>query len=206
MRVSKAHVKNLLASLLWLMMAGGTVSSCALTGIRAVAPSNAPPTISGRMQPADDALPHQGIAIDGRGYRPHEILAPAEGVVVRIRGDHVTIRHGLDSKEQDIYTEHFHVDGTSLKEGDQVKRGQNIGLIGRGKFTAFPHYHYVVRKREGPGKFIVLDPIDYWFGIDQYKEKLEKGLASGAFVIPCFDPNVNYPKEPIRFTYPVKCK
>ena len=33
MRVSKAHVKNLLASLLWLMMAGGTVSSCALTGI-----------------------------------------------------------------------------------------------------------------------------------------------------------------------------
>jgi murein DD-endopeptidase MepM/ murein hydrolase activator NlpD len=206
MRVSKAHVKNLLASLLWLMMAGGTVLSCAWIGSRVVAPSDAPPLISGRMQPADDALPHQGIALGGRRYLGHEILAPAEGVVVRIRGDHVTIHHGLDSKRQDTYTEHFHVHDPSAEEGDQVKRGQNIGLIGRGKYTALPHYHYVVRKREGPGKFIVLDPIDYWFGIDQYKEGLGKGLDMGPFVIPCFDPNVNYPKEPIRFTYPVKCK
>jgi murein DD-endopeptidase MepM/ murein hydrolase activator NlpD len=158
------------------------------------------------MQPADDALPHQGIAVGGGRYFGHEIVAPSEGVVVRIRGDQVTIHHGLDSKRQDIYTEHFHVHDPSPKEGDQVRRGQSIGVIGAGKFTAFPHYHYVVRKREGPGKFIVLDPIDYWFGIDQYKEKLEKGLDIGPFVIPCFDPNVNYPKEPIRFTYPVKCK
>ena len=158
MRVSKVYTENFLASLLWLMMAGCAVSSCALTGIRAVAPSNAPPIFSARWQPADGALPHQGIAIDGRGYFDHEILAPSDGIVVRIRGDHVIIRHGLDSKKQDIYTEHFHVDGTSLKEGDQVKRGQTIGLIGRGKYTLIPHYHYVVRKREGPGKFIVTRP------------------------------------------------
>jgi murein DD-endopeptidase MepM/ murein hydrolase activator NlpD len=184
------------------MMAGCAVSSCALTGLRAVAPSNAPPDISGRWQPADGALPHQGIAINGRGYFGHEIVAPSEGVVVRIRGDHVTIHHGLDSKKQDIYTEHFHVHSTSPREGDQVKRGQNIGLIGTGYYTALPHYHFVVRKRD----FIVLDLTDYWFGIDQYKEKLGKGLDVGAFVIPCFDPNVNYPKKPLRFTYPVKCK
>ena len=183
----KVHAESFMASLFWLMLAGGAVSSCALTGLRAVAPSNAPPTISGRMQPADDALPHQGIAIDGRGYFGHEILAPADGVVVRIRGDHVTIHHGLDSKKQDIYTEHFHVHDPSPTEGDRVKRGQNIGLIGRGKYTLIPHYHYVVRKREGRGKFIGLDPIDYWFGIDQYKEKLEKGLDIGPFIIPCFD-------------------
>jgi len=107
------------------MMAGGAVSSCAQTGLRAVAPSNTPPDVSGRM-PADDALPHQGISIGGRGYFGHEILAPSEGVVVRIRGDHVRIHHGLDSKRQDIYTEHFHVHDPSAKEGDQVKRGQNI--------------------------------------------------------------------------------
>ena len=200
------HTENFLTLLLQLMIVGYAVSSCALTGLRAVAPSNAPPTISGRMQPADDALPHQGIAIGGRRYLGHEILAPSEGVVARVRGDHVTIHHGLDSKKQEIYTEHFHVHDPSPKEGEQVSRGQTIGLIGRGKYTAFPHYHYVVRKRESPGKFIVLDPIDYWFGIDQYKEKLEKGLDVGPFVIPCFDPSVNYPKEPIRFTYPVKCK
>ena len=197
MRISRVHTGNFLPSLLWLMIVGYAVSNCTGTGFRAVAPSNAPPTFSGRWQPADGALPHQGIAIGARAYHGHEILAPSEGVVVRIRGDHVRIRHGLDSKEQDIYTEHFHVDGTSLKEGDQVKGGQTIGVIGPGRYTALPHYHYVVRKREDPGKFIVLDPIDYWFGIDQYKEKLEKGLTSGAFVISCFDPNVNYPaREP----------
>src|SRR5262245_46949101 len=174
MRDSRVHTENCLASLLWLLMVSGTVSSCALTGLRAVAQSNAPPTISGRMQPADDALPHQGIAIGGRGYSGHEIVAPSEGVVVRIRGDHVTIRHGVDSKRQDIYTDHFHVHDPSPGEADQVKRGQSIGLIGRANTPMFPHNHYVVRKREGPGKFIVLNPIDYWFGIDQYKDKLEK--------------------------------
>jgi murein DD-endopeptidase MepM/ murein hydrolase activator NlpD len=191
MRTSKLHTENFLVSLLCLIMAGGVVSSCAATGLRAVAPSNAPPIFSGRWQPADGALPHQGIAIDGRGYFDHEILAPSDGIVVRIRGDHVRIRHGLGSKEQDKYTDHFHVDGISLKEGDQVKRGQNIGLIGRATYTLVPHHHYVVRKREGPGKIIVLDPIDYWFGIDEYKEKLGKKLVTGPFVIPCFDPNVN---------------
>jgi hypothetical protein len=61
-------------------------------------------------------------------------------------------------------------------------------------------------KEESPGQFVALYPMDYWFGIDAYKEKREKGLDVGSFVISCFDPNVNYPKEPIRFTYPVKCK
>ena len=121
MRVSKAHVKNLLASLLWLMMAGGAVLSCTATGLRAVAPSNAPPDVSGRM-PADDELPHQGISIGGRRYFGHEIVAPSEGVVVRIRGDYVKIHHGLDSKRQDIYTEHFHVHGPSPKEGGSGKK------------------------------------------------------------------------------------
>jgi hypothetical protein len=109
MRDSKPHAKNLLVSLLCLMMAGCAVSGCALTGLRAVAPSNAPPTTSGRVQPADGALPHQGIAIDGRGYFDHEILAPAEGVVVRIRGDHVRSHFlcawhgGLGSRRCQIY-------------------------------------------------------------------------------------------------------
>jgi hypothetical protein len=204
MRVRKAHTENVLVSFLSLVIVGYAVSSCT-TGLQAVAPSNTPPDISGRWR-ADDELPHQGISIGGRGYLGHEILAPAEGVVVRIRGTRVTIHHGLDSKRQDIYTEHFHVQDPSPKEGDQVRRGQNIGSIGRGYRTALPHYHYVVRKKEGPGKFIVLDPIDYWFGIDQYKEKLGKGLDIGSFVIRCFDPDVSYPKEPIRFTYPAKCK
>jgi hypothetical protein len=93
-----------------------------------------------------------------------------------------------------------------LKKGDKVKRGQTLGSMGPGARARLPHYHYVVAREESPGKFIALDPGDYWFGIDQYEEKLKKGLNVAPFTISCFDPSVHYPKEPVRFTYPVKCK
>jgi hypothetical protein len=97
------------------------------------------------------------------------------------------IHHGLDSK-QNIYTEHFHVHGHLIKEGDRVKRGQTIGSIGVGnrERTDLPHYHYIVMKEESAGKFVALSPVDYWFGIDLYKEKLEKELGIGPFAIACF--------------------
>src|SRR5262245_66532156 len=113
MRANRVRTESFRASILWLLMVGAAVSSCALTGLRAVAPPNAPPIFAGRWQPADGELPHQGIAIDGRGYFDHEILAPSDGIVVGIRGGHVTIRHGVDSNGPDIYTEHFHLYGTS---------------------------------------------------------------------------------------------
>jgi hypothetical protein len=213
MRDSKVHAENLLASLLSLMIAGCAVSSCAATGLRTITPSNAPPDISYRM--ATDTPAHQGITIGGPAYLGHEIVAPADGVVVSVTdvrrsGNHVRIHHGLDRKKRDIYTEHFHVHGQSVKEGDKVTRGQIIGLIGetgtRIRLLNL-HYHYVVLYREeSPRKYIPLDPNDYWFGIDQHKEKQGKSPDIGPFVISCFDPNVNYPKEPIRFTYPVKCR
>ena len=198
----KRRALHLLVSLLWLV-AAAAVSSC--SGMRAVTPANAPPDISRRM-PIDDAAPHQGISIGGQGYFGYQIIAPSDGVVVFSRGNHVRIHHGLDSMRQDIYTEHFHVDGGLPREGDNVKRGQTMGSIGAGKNTSLPHYHFVVVKKESPTKFTALNLIDYWFGIDQHKQKLEKGFDIGPFVIHCFDPNKSYPNEPVRFTYPVKCR
>jgi len=203
----------LLASLLWLTMAGYAVLSCAPAGLRTATPSNAPPDISHQM--ATDTPAHRGISIGGHGYLDHEIVAAADGVVVLIidgkrSGNHVRIHHGLDTNQRDIYTEHFHVHEQFVKEGDKVKRGQTIGLIGetgtRLRLLNL-HYHYVVLYREESSrKYIPLDPDDYWWGIDQYKANREKGVESGLFVISCFDANVDYPKKPIRFTYPVKCK
>lgn len=211
MRASKVHAENFLASFLWLTMAGCAVSSCAVTGLRIVTPSNAPPDISYRM--VTDTPQHRGITIGGPGFLGHEIVAAADGVVVLInyndrRGNHVKIHHGRDTDERDIYTEHFHVHGRLLKQGDRVERGRTIGSIGLGnrERTDLPHYHYIVMKEEGPGNLVALYPIDYWFGIDQHKAKLEKGVEVGPFLISCFDPKASYPKEPIRFTYPVKCK
>jgi len=209
--VQKVRAESFLPSLLGLMIAGCAVLSCAPTGLRSVTPPNAPPDISYRM--VTDTPQHRGITIGGPGFLGHEIVAAADGIVVFVnyndrRGNHVKIRHGLDSNKQDIYTEHFHVHGRLIKLGDRVERGQTIGSIGVGnrERTDLPHYHYIVMKEDSPGKFVALYPMDYWFGIDQYKEKLEKGLDVGPFVSSCFDPNVDYRKEAIRFTYPVKCK
>jgi murein DD-endopeptidase MepM/ murein hydrolase activator NlpD len=210
MTVRKARKKKLLASLLWPIIVGYALSGCGGFGLTAVAPSNAPPDISHRM--VTDTPQHRGITIGGAGFLGHEIVAPADGVIVFVnynerRGNHIKIHHGLDSK-RDIYTEHFHVHGRLIKERDRVERGQTIGSIGVGnrERSELPHYHYIVIEEEKPGHFIALHPVDYWFGIDQYKSKLEKDLGPGPFVIPCFDPNVTYPTEPIRFTYPAKCK
>ena len=211
MTVSKMGAENLSASLLLLMIVGYAVSSCAVSGLRAITPSNAPPDISYRM--VTDTPQHRGITIGGPGFLGHEIVAAADGVVVFVnynerRGNHVKIRHGPDSNKQDIYTEHFHVHGRLIKEGDRVERGRTIGLIGLGnrERTDLPHYHYIVIKEESPGRFVALYPMDYWFGSDQYKAKLDNGLSVGPFVISCFEPSVDYQKEPIRFTYPVKCR
>jgi murein DD-endopeptidase MepM/ murein hydrolase activator NlpD len=125
--------------------------------------------------------------------------------VVFVRNTHVRIHHGADSNNQEIYTEHYHLHGNLLAEGEKIKRGQTIGSIGSGFRSRIPHYHYLVVKEERPGQFIALQPSDYWFGIDEYRAELDKGLDSGPFAIACFDPNVNYPSKPIRFTYPVKC-
>jgi murein DD-endopeptidase MepM/ murein hydrolase activator NlpD len=160
-----------------------------------------------------DTPQHQGLTIGGPGFLGHEIVAPADGAVVFLnynerRGNHVKIRHGSDSTKRSIYTEHYHVHGRWIKEGDRVERGQTIGSIGVGnrEGTDLPHYHYIVIAEESPGKAVALQLADYWLGIDQYREKLEKDPGAEPFVIPCFDPRANYPREPIRFTYPVRCK
>jgi murein DD-endopeptidase MepM/ murein hydrolase activator NlpD len=211
MTIGKFQGDNLPGLLIWLMTAGWIVSGCAMAGSRILTPPNAPPDISYRM--VTDTPQHQGLTIGGPGFLGHEIVAPADGVVVFLnynerRGNHVKIRHGSDSNKRSIYTEHYHVHGRLIKEGDRVERGQTIGLIGVGnrERTALPHYHYIVIREDSPGKSVALEPTDYWLGSDQHREKLEKHLDVGPFVIPCFDPRMRYPKEPIRFTYPVKCK
>src|SRR2546426_3093673 len=191
------------------------VAGCNVLALRTITPTNAPPNISYLL--STDTRAHSGITIGGRGYLGHEIVAAADGGVVFVHygeraGYHVRIHHGLDIDRPDIYTEYFYVYEHVVKEGDQIKRGQTIGSIGRRgargglRRVLNQHYHYlVVYGAERPGNYSPLDPHNYWFGIDQYKVELEKGLNIGPFLIPCFDPNRNYQREPVRFTYPVRC-
>jgi murein DD-endopeptidase MepM/ murein hydrolase activator NlpD len=195
---------KLLALLLGSMIVGYSVSSCGSSSLRTVTPRNAPPDIS--VQMATDSPSHRGLSIGGYRYFGHEIVAAADGAVVVVGRTHVRIHHGTDSGNREIYTEHYHLHGDLLTQGEKIKRGQTIGSIGSGLNSRIPHYHYLVVKEERPGEFIALHPSDYWFGIDEYKASLDSGLDIGPFAITCFDASVNYPNKPIRFTYPVKCK
>lgn len=195
---------NFLALLLGSVIIGCGVSSCGLSGLRTVTPGNAPPDIS--VQMATDSPSHRGLSIGGHRYFGHEIIAAADGAVVFVRSTHVRIYHGIDLDNQPIYTEHYHLHGELLTQGEKIKRGQTIGSIGSGLRSRIPHYHYLVVKEERPGQFIALPLGDYWFGIDEYKANQDRGLDVGPFAIACFDSTVNYPDKPLRFTYPVKCK
>jgi Membrane proteins related to metalloendopeptidases len=179
--------------------------------VNTVTPPNAPPDIS-YLLPRDDTVAHSGMTIGGHGYSGHEIIAAADGVVGIVnfgeRGSyHVRIHHGVDNDKAEIYTEYFHVYELVVKTGDSIKRGQRIGSIRRQvRSHGTVHYHYlVVRKTENVRGFSPLNPHDYWLGIDQYKMKLDEGAALGPFLIPCFNPNAEYHKETVRFTYPVRC-
>jgi len=86
---------------------------------------------------------HYGIDIATNEGAP--IVAPAEGIVVQIKngpttGNMILISHGLD-----ISTAYFHLSKFLVREGQKVKRGDVIGLVGRTGKALGPHLHYEVR-------------------------------------------------------------
>ncbi len=86
-----------------------------------------------------------------------DVVATADGVVVvqefgELRGNYVVIRH-----DQGYRTRYFHLEKALVKNGDVVKEGQVIGLVGStGKYSTGPHLHYEVVKN---GEEV--DPKDY---------------------------------------------
>lgn len=85
---------------------------------------------------------HRGLDISARRGTP--VVAPADGVVVfagRNGGLGKTIRvsHGFG------YTTVFgHLDSIEVEPGDEVRRGQTVGLLGNTGRSTGPHLHYEV--------------------------------------------------------------
>ncbi len=99
---------------------------------------------------------HSGIDISGRRGAP--IIATADGVVKsadfdRLLGNYVRISH-----DERFQTTYGHMWKLTVKKGDQVKRGQVIGLMGStGRSTGY-HVHYEVRdngQKKNPYHFIL---------------------------------------------------
>lgn len=97
---------------------------------------------------------HPGI--DFRGKAGDRIKATADAVVKKVTYDEDYGRHVILSHGNGFETLYAHLQKTLVKEGDKVKRGQAIGLVGSTGRSTGPHLHYAILHR---GKFI--DPMKY---------------------------------------------
>jgi murein DD-endopeptidase MepM/ murein hydrolase activator NlpD len=87
--------------------------------------------------------PHQGL--DFRVPSGTPVAAMNDGTVLLARplyfeGNFVVVDHG-----QGLLTLYMHLSGFKVKEGDQVKRGEIIGLSGSTGRATGPHLHVAVR-------------------------------------------------------------
>ncbi|MGD9210716.1 MAG: M23 family metallopeptidase [Desulfobacteraceae bacterium] len=98
---------------------------------------------------------HKGIDIANKKGTP--IVAPASGVLIFVGmrgtfGRIMTIDHG-----HGIITHYAHLDKTLKKEGERVKRGDVIAMMGNSGRSTGPHLHYEVRLNGvpvNPAKYI----------------------------------------------------
>jgi murein DD-endopeptidase MepM/ murein hydrolase activator NlpD len=82
---------------------------------------------------------HYGVDIDGRTGSPIRAIGAGRVVMVSNRyyaGGTVVIDHGLK-----LFSLYFHMSEFSVKTGEQVKKGQLIGKVGRTGRVTGPHVH-----------------------------------------------------------------
>lgn len=144
------------------------------------------PSISQQFRPPK----HFGIDIFNPVGAP--VLAAAEGVVTSLwtdaaYGRQIVLTHGPDTRDQIYQTVYRHLSAFSVKEGDRVSRGQNIGALGRtGALSAgLPHLHFEVWLGGGEG---AVDPNLMWEG--------------GPGIVRCFDKRTDSKHGVV---YPVGC-
>ena len=104
----------------------------------------------------DRPRPHMGIDIVAAIGTP--VVASANGRVASAghRGDYgllIEIDHG-----HGVRTRYAHLSGTSVKVGQMVKRGQEIGAVGTTGLSVGPHLHYEVLvngRHSNPRRYIL---------------------------------------------------
>jgi hypothetical protein len=104
--------------------------------------------------------PHPGIDISAPMGTP--ILAAAGGTVIEVRagsgyGNMVTIDHGYG-----LVTRYAHLQKALVQQGQRVKRGDQIALVGNTGIATAPHLHYEVivgGKQQDPLRFVFPESI-----------------------------------------------
>jgi len=115
-----------------------------------------------RMDPIDNVKRfHHGCDFSVNIGTP--VYAPADGSVKRAYylggfGNHIKLDHGAG------YSTIFaHLSKINVKGGQNVKRGDIIGLTGNSGRSTAPHLHYEVHYYGEP-----LNPLDYFFSLANY--------------------------------------
>lgn len=104
------------------------------------------------------------VGVDIRGRHGTKIRATAAGTVVKAfknggYGNYVEIDHGNGYR-----TVYGHMQSYVVKQGESVKRGQIIGLVGSSGRSLGPHLHYEIRlhrKPVNPTKFMQVADISH---------------------------------------------
>ncbi len=91
---------------------------------------------------------HSGMDIDGN--RGDMVVAPANGIVTNADwqggyGNMIEIDHG-----NGLTTRYGHLSQIGVQVGDQIQRGQLIGLVGSTGRSTGPHLHYELRLNDKP--------------------------------------------------------
>ena len=125
-----------------------------------IRPVNGPITsgFGERVSPFNGApAQHNGVDIGVPTNTP--VVAPATGKVVVVKydanmGNVVKIDHGFDYQ-----TEYRHLTKSLVREGQSLKRGEVVGLVGNtGVLSTGPHLHYQVFIKDRP-----VNPQEYFF-------------------------------------------
>lgn len=120
----------------------------------------------------DQPTSYRHLGLDIAAPEGTEVKAVNRGKVVLARfftltGNTVMIDHG-----EGLFSLYHHMKVLSVKNGDMVERGQNIGEVGSTGFSTGPHLHFMISyylTNLEPGYFLVGQPITY----ENYKELIE---------------------------------
>lgn len=119
---------------------------------------------------------HHGM--DFTGPVGTEIYATGNGKVIEKGysnfgyGYEIIIDHGFGYK-----TRYAHLNQIKVEKGDQVERGEVIGLLGNSGRSTGPHLHYEVRKND-----VALNPINFYFDDisgKQYETMVQQASKEG---------------------------
>jgi len=135
--------------------------------------------------------PHAGV--DFGSWPGAPVLAAADGIVSRIIDSPSGCGHGvvIEHPGFERWTAYCHLQSITLRQGQTVDRGEQIGLVGKsGSADNIPHVHMELCTSACASHFDgdlsgTTDPL---------------AVAEG-----CYDPQRSYPRDRLALTFPVTC-